>query len=107
MHDQPTSPQHDSESMTGGMILLLDPNARAGRTGYRLKVKDAKRQAQTARGALGNSHSDTPTTVEILRAAKCLSTLLFDATEGDAKITIELDGQHIAPALVLSTLLAG
>lgn len=68
-------------------------------TGLRNLAADINRQLDQSDGRDGG--------VEILRAAKCLSTLLFDATEGDAKITIELDGQHIAPALVLSTLLAG
>lgn len=85
-------------------ILLLDPRARAGRTGYRLKVKDARRVRMLAREALGNSREDTPSTLEILRAAKYLNALLFDATNGDAKIAIQLGDQHIAPGAVLSTL---
>lgn len=107
MHDEPTSPQHASEHMTAGLILLLDPSARAGRTGHRFRVTEAKSVRSDARHHLGNSRQDLPTTRDLLRAAKCLSALLYDATNGDAKIVVELDGQHVSPAVVLSTLRMG
>jgi hypothetical protein len=85
-------------------ILLLDPNARAGRTGHRFSVKTAKSVRMEARHRLGNSREDLPSTLDILAAAKCLSALLYDATEGDARLMVELDGEYITPAAVLSTL---
>jgi hypothetical protein len=97
MTPQPAADPADS-------ILLLDPSTRAGRTGYRFRVKDAQRVRNEAREVLGISRDDGPTTADIPRAAKCLSALLYDATNGDAKITIELGGQHVSPAAVLSTL---
>lgn len=101
-----TTPPSASRTTDGDLVLLLDPSARAGRTGYRFRVKDAKRVRNEARELLGVSRADGPTTVEILRAAKCLSALLFDATEGDAKLMVELGGAHVHPALVLSTLVS-
>lgn len=83
-------------------ILLLNPNARAGRTGHR--VKDARRARMIARDALGDSRDDTPTTVEILRAAKALSALLYDATEGAAELMVDLGDEVHSPAVVLATL---
>lgn len=86
------------------MILLLDPYAQAGRTGHRLKVGDAKGLRNGARDALGNTRADTPSTLEILDAARHLSALLFDATEGDAKLMVELGGELHSPAAVRSSL---
>lgn len=91
-------------STAENLVLLLDPYARAGRTGHRFRVKDAKRVRSEARDFLGNSRADAPSTSEILAAAKRLSALLYDATEGDAKLMVELGGEHHSPAIVLSTL---
>jgi hypothetical protein len=99
MQEQPTPTEQPDE-----LILLLDPNTRAGRTGHRFRVKDAQRVRSEARYMLGTSKDDGPTTTDILAAAKCLSALLFDATEGDAKLMVELGGQHVSPGVVLSTL---
>lgn len=96
--------------MSDSLILLLDPGARAGRTGHTFKVKDAKRVRMIARHALGNSRDDTPTTVDLLRAAKAISALLYDATDGDARLLVQLgkntaaDREFHHPAVVLSTL---
>ena len=91
--------------MTDNPILLLDPNARAGRTRHRFSVKTARSVRAEARHRLGTTREDLPTTLELIAAAKALSALLFDATEGNAKLTVELDGEHYPPAAVLSTLL--
>lgn len=85
-------------------ILLLDPNAQAGRTKHRLNVKQARTLRGFVRDALGNTKQDTPNVAEILTAAKALSALLYDATEGDAKLMVDLGGEHHSPAIVLSTL---
>lgn len=94
--------------MNGEMILLLDPGARAGRTGYRLKVRDAQRARAEVRNALGTTRENTPSTVQLLRAAKAISALLFDATEGDARLVVQLgkgdDVEMHSPATVLGTL---
>ena len=90
---------------TTSIILLLDPSSRAGRTGRCLKVKDAKRLRMEARHLLGTSHEDTPDVRDLLRAACRVSALLYDATEGDAKLSVEMsDGEHWHPAEVLGTL---
>lgn len=96
----------EREELPGHMILLLDPHARAGRTGKRLRVKDAKDARMSARHALGASRDDTPTTRDILRAAAELNRLLFDATDGDAILAVRLKGEDkpVSPAFVLSTL---
>lgn len=93
---------------TTANLILLDPYAKAGRTGYRLKVKDARHRRADVRNNLGTSNEDTPTTAAILRAAVSLSVLLFDATEGDARLMVQLkDGdvgvQLARPAQVLQT----
>lgn len=95
------------------MILLLDPHARAGRTGHRLRVQEAKRLRMDARHALGASHSDTPDVETLLAAAAAISTMLHDASEGDARLLVRLgkgtdaDREYYPPAAVLSTLKAG
>jgi hypothetical protein len=90
------------------LILLLDPHAQPGRTGYRFRVQEAKRLRMDARDQLGNSRADTPEVTHLLRAAKIISALLFDATEGDAQLMVRLgkgdEIEHHAPAVVLSTL---
>jgi hypothetical protein len=86
------------------MVLLLDPAKRAGRTGHRLKVKDAKFIRGVARSALGASRDDGPRVADILLAAKALSALLFDATNGDAKLMVDLGGASVPPAVVIATL---
>lgn len=87
------------------MILLLDPYARAGRTGHRLRVADAKRLRAQARDWLGTSRENTPTAQQITLAALELSKLLNDATEGDARIMVRLgkgdDAEYATPADVL------
>jgi hypothetical protein len=92
--------------MSCSLIPLLDPNARAGRTGHRLKVKDARDLRMRARHLLGNSREDTPTTREIIQAARHLSALLHDATEGDASLLIQVkagdDVETHHPATVIS-----
>jgi len=88
----------------GHQILLLDPSARAGRTGHRFKVTEAKDVRMSARWALGNSRDDLPTTLDLLDAARAISALLFDATEGDARLMVELGGEHHSPSVVASTL---
>lgn len=95
-----------ADTTQGAMILLLDPNARAGRTGKRLTVKAAKDARMSARHALGASRDDTPTTKAILHAAAELNRLLFDATDGDAILAVRLKGEDepVSPAVVLSTL---
>lgn len=103
MHADLTASQHASPSVTAGFILLLDPTTRAGRTGHRFKVNEAKAVRSDARHHLGNSREDLPTTRDLLRAAKCLSALLSDATNGDAQIMVEIDGENVSPASVLST----
>ncbi len=87
-------------------ILLLDPSARAGRTKHRLNVTDAKRLRMEARSWLGNSRADTPDVVALLAAAKRINALLFDATEGEARLVVELGGERYPAGAVLSTLLA-
>jgi hypothetical protein len=96
----------ETRTATGHLVLLLDPSARAGRTGYRLRVKDARTHRAQARDALGVGRDDTPTTVDLLRAAAHLSKLLHDATGGDARLVVELGGEHVSPAVVLSTLVS-
>jgi hypothetical protein len=94
----------------GDLILLLDPYAQAGRTGHRLRVVEAKRMRMDARDQLGNSRADTPNVLELLRAAKILSALLHDATEGDAQLVVRLgkgeSAELHAPGVVLSTIVA-
>lgn len=86
-------------------IPLLDPSSRAGRTGYRLKVKDAKNYRSEARSLLGNSRDDVPTVEDLLRTASYVSRMLYDATEGEAKLSVNFkaDGSHHHPSLVLGT----
>lgn len=91
--------------MTEDLILLLDVTSRAGRTGHRFKVRQAKELRMQARDLLGNSRADTPSVAALLGAAQRISALLFDATEGDAKLMVELGGEHHPPGLVLSTAL--
>jgi hypothetical protein len=106
MSGSPTTPASSSRTATGDLVLLLDPSARAGRTGHRLRVKDARTHRAQARHALGVGRDELPTTVEILRAAGHLSRLLADATEGDAKLVVELGGECVSPTVVLSTLVS-
>jgi hypothetical protein len=86
--------------------LLLDPHARAGRTGYQLSVKTARSYRSEIRHRAGTTREDLPTTLELLAAAKALSVLLYDATEGDARLMVQMsDGEFYRPALVISSLL--
>lgn len=87
------------------MILLLEPNARSGRTGKKLTVKDAQATRMRIRHALGTSRDETPTTRDIMRAAADLNRLLFDATNGDAILAVRLKGEDepVSPAKVLAT----
>lgn len=91
----------------GDMLLLLDPSAQAGRTGFRLNVKTAKRARAIARDELGVTSADTPDVRDLLRAAKAISALLFDATEGDARLMVQLGkdegAETYSPAIVLGT----
>lgn len=90
-------------------ILLLDPKARAGRTGHRFRVNEARKLRADTRHILGTSREDTPTVVDLLAAAKRISALLYDATEGEAQLAVRLgekgEHEHYSPAIVLSTLL--
>jgi hypothetical protein len=85
------------------MILLLDPHARAGRTRHRFNVTQAKALRAETRHILGTSREDTPTTEDLLEAARRLGALLYDATEGDAKLVVELGGEHHSPSIVLGS----
>lgn len=85
-------------------ILLLDPTARAGRTGHRMRVVDAKRTRMDAREWLGNSRDDLPTVQALLLAARSISRLLEDATTGDvAELTVFIGGEHHRLIDVLKT----
>ncbi len=86
-------------------ILLLDPNAQAGRTGHRFTVKQARELRADTRHILGTSRADTPDVADLLAAAKRISALLYDATKGDAQLMVELGGGHHSPTLVLSALI--
>jgi hypothetical protein len=85
-------------------ILLLDPRTRAGRTGHRLRVKDAREYRAIVRDMMGNSRDDTPSTLAILRAATYLSKLLDDATNGGARIRVGIGNEAYLPGAVHSTL---
>jgi hypothetical protein len=88
----------------GNSLLLLDPAARAGRTGHRLTVKLAKELRAEARYWLGTTREDAPSVAELLHASKRISALLYDATQGDARLMLDLDGEMYPPAVALSTI---
>jgi hypothetical protein len=90
------------------LIPLLDPNGRPGRTRFRLSVTAAKDYRAQIRRILGTSRDDTPTTYEIIRAARHLSSLLHDSTEGEASLLVRIqcgdDVETHHPAVIISTL---
>lgn len=81
--------------------MVLDMSARAGRTRYRLRVKDARELRMSARHQLGNSREDVPTVADLLRAAKMIDRMLYDATRGDARLAVAIGGYHSTPTEVL------
>lgn len=94
-------------TIEGESILLLDPYAQSGRTGHRFNVKRARELRSEARGHLGTTREDTPSVIQLLAAAKRISALLYDATEGDAQLMVALGDEFHSPGVVLSTLNLG
>jgi hypothetical protein len=95
--------------MTGDKLLELDSRAQAGRSGWAMRVKDARHDMRVVRDMImDTSRSDTPSVLAILRAAASLSRLLHDATRGRAVLKVHIGsgaGEEIlSPTIAHSTL---